>query len=386
MTDVLSKYYENAFITAGEGGSIYIPMSVLERAGHDRKGCLLSELELPDLSGLTVVDYGVGSWGFGCVFPKLKGCKVAIGVDISQYAIDCSRKISENDPALSGAELQFITSSGYNIKLDDEVADVVFAGECIEHIEDTDAFLWEIWRILKPNGVAVFTTPNERPYIYKQKNLKWAMGFEHVALMDSETLLQRLMNFFTIEATKGYSSTIDPNVDKSVIDIDFANEIARLCENDFHKASGLIVQVKKPPNESQRINRNTTTHIIVESDSVKGNPGHRDLSLYEDTLGRMATGENSYLIISLPKMALRCQLILWSHPWSGIARIETSKISKEIDLYSHVSGCTRISLEQSDFGTSDEIRVVATGHKSELSQGYEVIFFRAVFTLASDLT
>ena len=121
MTDVLSKYYENAFITAGEGGSIYIPMSVLERAGHDRKGCLLSELELPDLSGLTVVDYGVGSWGFGCVFPKLKGCKVAIGVDISQYAIDCSRKISENDPALSGAELQFITSSGYNIKLEPEL-------------------------------------------------------------------------------------------------------------------------------------------------------------------------------------------------------------------------------------------------------------------------
>jgi hypothetical protein len=128
------------------------------------------------------------------------------------------------------------------------------------------------------------------------------------------------MNFFTTGATKGkaYSSTIDPTVDKSEIDIDFANEIARLCENDFHKASGLIVKVKKPPNESQRINRNTTTHIIVERDSVKGNPGHRDLSLYKDTLDRMATGENCYLIISLPKMALRYRLILWSHPWSGI--------------------------------------------------------------------
>jgi hypothetical protein len=109
MTDVLSKYYENAFITAGLGGSIYIPMSVLERMGHDRKGCLLSELELPDLSALTAVYYGVGSWGFSCVFPKLKGCKVVIGVDLSRYAIDCSRKTSENDPALSGAELQFIT-------------------------------------------------------------------------------------------------------------------------------------------------------------------------------------------------------------------------------------------------------------------------------------
>ncbi len=385
MTDVLSKYYDKAFVAAGEGGSIYIPMSVLERAGHDRKEHLLSELPLPDLSSLTVVDYGVGSWGFGCIFPKLKGCKVAIGVDISQYAIDCSKKCSENDPALSGATLQFITSNGYDIKLDYEVADVVFAGECIEHIEDTDAFLGEIWRILKPNGIAILTTPNARPYIYKQRRLKWAMGFEHVALMDSETLLKRLKPFFNIEVTKGYSSTIDPSVDPFVTDSDFAKEIAKLCENDFHKASGLIVQARKLGNERPRVNRNTVTHIIVESGSVKGNPGHRDLSLYEDTLGRMAIGDNAYLAIPIPRMALRCQLILWSHPWSGIGSIETSTMTQAIDLYSPVSGCARISLEQPDLRTSDAIRVAATGQKSELSQGYEVIFFRAVFSLSSEI-
>lgn len=38
--------------------------------------------------------------------------------------------------------------------------DVVFAGEIIEHIFDTDFFVSELNRILKPNGVLVISTPN----------------------------------------------------------------------------------------------------------------------------------------------------------------------------------------------------------------------------------
>lgn len=38
--------------------------------------------------------------------------------------------------------------------------DVVFAGEIIEHIVDTDFFLQECKRVLKPAGLLVLTTPN----------------------------------------------------------------------------------------------------------------------------------------------------------------------------------------------------------------------------------
>lgn len=38
--------------------------------------------------------------------------------------------------------------------------DIVIAGEIIEHIYDTDKFLNEIKRILKPNGYLVISTPN----------------------------------------------------------------------------------------------------------------------------------------------------------------------------------------------------------------------------------
>lgn len=380
MTDALTKYYENAFSAAGEDGSIYAPMSVLERAGHDRKAALLNELKLPNLSEACVVDYGVGSWGFGCIFPKLKECRRPIGVDISQYAIDCSLKLSKSDPMLRSKDVKFITSTGYNIKLPDEVADVVFAGECIEHIEDTDAFLGEIWRILKPNGIAIFTTPNQSPFLYRRKNLKWAMGFEHVALMTSHELLEHVGSYFSIEATKGYTSTIDPLLDSLIEDMDYAQGIACIGENDFHNASGLIVLARKT-STSVRRRIFKSTHVIVESTGVEAFPEPADLSLYEDTLGRMARGENACLKIPVPPHAVRCQLILWSHPWSGIARIETPSFSKEVDLYSHVSGCTRVTLQASDLRDCSRIVVSSTGEKNEASQGTETIIFRAVHTV-----
>lgn len=38
--------------------------------------------------------------------------------------------------------------------------DIIIAGEIIEHIYDTDQFLNEIYRLLKPNGYLILSTPN----------------------------------------------------------------------------------------------------------------------------------------------------------------------------------------------------------------------------------
>lgn len=383
--DKLTQYYEKAFTNAGENGSIYTQMTVLEKAGNDQKNYLLSKLPIPDLSNATVVDYGVGSWGFGCVFPKLKECKQPIGVDVSKYAIDCSAKIAEKDPVLNGKSPKFITSTGYDIDLEDQSVDLLFAGECIEHIEDTDAFLAEIYRVLKFDGVVIFTTPNEKPYLYRQLGLKWAMGFEHVALMDSHTLIDVVGKYFSIEVSQGYCGSISPDLDKYIQDEQYASEVAKLCLDKFHDATGLIVQARKTTRIQPAIQN--VAHQIVESELVSGHLNYKDVSLFEETNGRMAIGDDPFLNIKVPDSAIRCQLIMWSHPWSGIAKIYSSTETREVDLYSHVSGCCRISLEKKHLEGLNILKVETTGQKNQKSHGSEIIFFRAVFSCsAQELT
>jgi ubiquinone/menaquinone biosynthesis C-methylase UbiE len=380
MSDVLKSYYESAFALAGEGGSIYAPMSVLEYAGHMRKGELLAALDLPNLEQATVVDYGVGSWGFGCVFPKLKQCRRAIGIDISEYAIECSQKLAKSDPHLRAKSVDFITSTGYEIQLEDDTADIFFAGECIEHIEDTPAFLDEVRRVLKSDGIAIFTTPNSRPHAYRELNLRWAMGLEHVALMDVEELTDVLSRSFELLVVKGYNSTVHPEVDASFKNETAARDWARTCEDQPELASGIVAMVRKRP-EGREV-RKKVAHRVIESNHAIAKPRGRDLELFDGVLGRMAEGADAVLEVSIPKGATRISLVFWAHPWSGIAEIGTNNTSlRRVDLYSHVSGCVRVALTESDFGRANTIEIRRAERQSaedQRSLGSEVIFFRAV--------
>ena len=48
----------------------------------------------------------------------------------------------------------------HGIPFDDDFFDIVFAGEVIEHLYDTDRFISEACRVLRPNGILILTTPN----------------------------------------------------------------------------------------------------------------------------------------------------------------------------------------------------------------------------------
>lgn len=52
----------------------------------------------------------------------------------------------------------------------DDEFDAVFAGEVIEHLLDTAAFLWECRRVLRSSGILVLTTPN---LAYWRNLLQW---------------------------------------------------------------------------------------------------------------------------------------------------------------------------------------------------------------------
>lgn len=46
------------------------------------------------------------------------------------------------------------------LPIDSSVADVVLSNQVIEHLQDTDLFMAEVWRILRPGGYAIICTEN----------------------------------------------------------------------------------------------------------------------------------------------------------------------------------------------------------------------------------
>lgn len=73
------------------------------------------------------------------------------GIDTANNSIKLSRKKGIH------AKICDVTKG---IKYASNLFDYVFAGEIIEHLVDTDYFMREIRRVLKPDGILILTTPN----------------------------------------------------------------------------------------------------------------------------------------------------------------------------------------------------------------------------------
>jgi SAM-dependent methyltransferase len=80
-----------------------------------------------------------------------KGWECA-GVDIDQHHVQLARQ--------RGIDAQYCDLNKGPLPFDDDRFDLVFAGEIIEHLVDTDGFLSELWRCVRPGGSALITTPN----------------------------------------------------------------------------------------------------------------------------------------------------------------------------------------------------------------------------------
>lgn len=367
MNDSLQKHYESAF--AEKDGEIYGTMSKLDIAAHTRKLEILSSLKIPDLSEATVVDYGVGSWGFGCIFNRIKQCKIGIGIDVSSVAIAMSENVSSADPELIGKTVKYLTSSGYDIDLPDNSVDLIFCGECIEHIEETTAFLSELYRILKLGGMAIFTTPNSSPWLYRQFNLRWCMGFEHVALMDHATFRHELGKYFHIIDIKGFNHSLHPEIDWK-LDDQFINKWAKAGYDQPEDATSMIATVRKVDPELYRKQR----VAIIEAETIPTQNAAQSVQLEPGIFGVAVEVDNGFTI-PVPAGMTRCQLVFWAHAWSGVVEIVNGAETRLVDLYSPTSGCWRESLDVA----ADQIIVRPSGSASPESQGYQAILYRAVF-------
>lgn len=373
--DELVASYENKFSEAiDKGESIYLPMTPMERAGHERKMELLDALPVGDLSDKVCVDFGVGSWGFACVYPRLQRCGFAIGIDISAEAIRESARLSAAGNFPYGDRYAYLTSRGDDIKLQDGSVDVFFSGECIEHVENTDAFLDEAHRVLAPGGLLILTTPNADAHLYRLRGERYCPGAEHVSLMGLDELLTYVEPRFDVIEIKGVASSLHHSFDREIADAEFARSWVMQFEDQPHLASGLLVLARR--RESYVSSRYDEWRFHHSDPSVTYGGQWRVATLHDALSAHLAdSGGSSELRVEFSGTDLL--VFLWAHAWSGHALVSVDDLEQSVDLYAPESGFRRLHFRGLE-NRLHELRISQTGVANPDSQGTEVIFHQAI--------
>jgi 2-polyprenyl-3-methyl-5-hydroxy-6-metoxy-1,4-benzoquinol methylase len=106
------------------------------------------------VSGGVFADIGCGQ---GNLYNFIKDkCDRYIGVDVVKY---------EHFPEI--LEFRTVNLDSGKVDLPDNFADVVCSVETIEHLENPRAFVRELVRLVKPNGLVMVTTPNQLSLLSK---------------------------------------------------------------------------------------------------------------------------------------------------------------------------------------------------------------------------
>ena len=105
-------------------------------------------------NGSLLLDLGCGA-GEGTFYLAKDEERQVYGADLDHDALVYAQQLYQNQNA------KFIQMNAEQIAFMGECFDGVVSVEVIEHIPDPNAYLAEVWRILRKDGVFVLTTPNK---------------------------------------------------------------------------------------------------------------------------------------------------------------------------------------------------------------------------------
>ena len=370
--------YDESFREAiATGGSIYggnQAMIPIIQAAHERRMQLLDRLPIGDVSDKVIVDYGVGSWGFACIYPKLQYCAQAIGIDISYEAIKASATLSEQHNFPYGKNYKYLTSRGDNIELEDHSVDIFFAGECIEHVENTDAFLDEIHRVLQPGGLCILTTPNAEAPLFRCNNERYGVGPEHVALMGYSELCDYIEPRFKIIKAYGFNGSLHHSWDEKINNLDFARAWANQFEDRPDLGTGVVLLAQRRDDYHSALYQQQYYYHNAPEIHYEGH--WEEVSLHKTMQGRLgANGDANTLTLDFEGTGIIINF--WTHAWSGYAFVEVDGIAQMCNLYSHQGGFNRIHIDKLAPATH-RLRVYGSGAQDPRSQGNQIIIYQII--------
>ena len=98
--------------------------------------------------------------------------------------------VTEYDPASAVFAKENFNLKNYSlgdledIKYPDNTFDFISSWHCIEHVQDMETHLEEVFRILKPGGVFYFATPNLGSYLYRTHRFLKMLTFSIPTIVD----------------------------------------------------------------------------------------------------------------------------------------------------------------------------------------------------------
>jgi len=113
------------------------------------------------VTGKDVLDIACGT-GVGTSFLRRAGARSILGLDIAEDAVAYAKA---RYPAC-----EFAQGDAMNLCLPSESVDVVVSFETLEHIQEQEKFLIECWRVLRPGGTLICSTPNKTVYRWQGTN------------------------------------------------------------------------------------------------------------------------------------------------------------------------------------------------------------------------
>jgi len=108
---------------------------------------------LVDYSKKYVLDLGCGTGV--CTFDIAKKSKKTIGVDISPWAIQNAKKNS----LTKKLNVDFVVADAENMHFQDDTFDIVINTALLQYFDKPEKVIKEIYRVLKPGGIAVIEVP-----------------------------------------------------------------------------------------------------------------------------------------------------------------------------------------------------------------------------------
>ena len=141
-------------------------------------------------TGMTAVDYGCGPARY------IRFASTAVGRKGQVFAVDIhDTAIAKANKVIRKYNLKNVTpvkAIGYNCRLDDDTADLVYALDIFHMIENPNAFLAELERITKPSGRMIMCDGHQS----RQKTLKkiGASGLWRVEAQDDTQVFCRPFN------------------------------------------------------------------------------------------------------------------------------------------------------------------------------------------------